>query len=145
MTPAGIEPATFRFEAQHLNHCATTVPPIHTHIQDVPGGRCQTSGECSEQTDVRECFLSLSTQTWVFQFCYPKILKIKLYRIIISHAVLYGCEIWSSALREKHRPWVFENRVLTKIPGPMRIQVTEEWKRLYNEELYGLYSIPHII
>jgi len=27
MTPAGIEPATFRFVPQHLNHCATTVPP----------------------------------------------------------------------------------------------------------------------
>ena len=28
MTPAGIEPATFRFVAQHLNHCATAVPLI---------------------------------------------------------------------------------------------------------------------
>ena len=27
MTLAGIEPATFRFVAQHLNHCATAVPP----------------------------------------------------------------------------------------------------------------------
>ena len=27
MTPARIEPATFRFVAQHLNHCATAVPP----------------------------------------------------------------------------------------------------------------------
>ena len=76
--------------------------------------------------------------------CYPKILKIKLYRIIISHAVLYGCETWSSTLREKHRLWVFENRVLKKIPGPKRNQVTEEWKRLCNEEPYGLYSIPPI-
>jgi len=29
MTPAGIEPATFRFVAQHLNHCATAVPAFH--------------------------------------------------------------------------------------------------------------------
>ena len=28
MTPAGIEPATFRFLAQHLNHCATAVPTL---------------------------------------------------------------------------------------------------------------------
>ena len=31
MTPPGIEPATFRFVAQHLNHCATMVPHTHTH------------------------------------------------------------------------------------------------------------------
>jgi len=36
MTPAGIEPATFRFVAQHLNHCATavkknTLPPHYKH------------------------------------------------------------------------------------------------------------------
>jgi len=30
LTPAGIEPATFRFVAQHLNHCATAVPYIYT-------------------------------------------------------------------------------------------------------------------
>jgi len=32
MTPAGIEPATFRFVAQHLNHCATAVPLIYIYI-----------------------------------------------------------------------------------------------------------------
>ena len=31
MTPAGIEPATFRFVEQHLNHCATAVPPEELH------------------------------------------------------------------------------------------------------------------
>ena len=30
MTPAGIEPATFRFVAQHLNHCATAIPTCHS-------------------------------------------------------------------------------------------------------------------
>ena len=30
MTPAGIEPATFRFVAQRLNHCATAVPMKHS-------------------------------------------------------------------------------------------------------------------
>ena len=30
MTQSGIEPATFRFVAQHLNHCATTVPTLVT-------------------------------------------------------------------------------------------------------------------
>jgi len=31
MTPAGIEPATFRFVAQHLNHCATSVPIVRSN------------------------------------------------------------------------------------------------------------------
>ena len=33
MTPSGIEPATFRFVAQHLNHCATAVPINYTYIK----------------------------------------------------------------------------------------------------------------
>jgi len=32
MTPAGIEPTTFRFVAQHLNHCATAVPQINVIV-----------------------------------------------------------------------------------------------------------------
>jgi hypothetical protein len=40
---------------------------------------------------------------------------------------------------------VFENRVLSKIFGPKRDEVTEEWRKLYNEELHDLYSSPSII
>jgi hypothetical protein len=47
----------------------------------------------------------------------PKNTKIKMYRTIILLVVLYGCENWSLTLREKHRPRVFENRVLRKISG----------------------------
>jgi hypothetical protein len=35
---------------------------------------------------------------------------------------------------------VFENRVLRKIFGPKRDEVTKEWRRLHNEELHDLYS-----
>ena len=33
MTPSGIEPATFRFVAEHLNHCATAVPSLVLYTQ----------------------------------------------------------------------------------------------------------------
>jgi hypothetical protein len=40
---------------------------------------------------------------------------------------------------------VFENRVLRRIFGPKREEVTEEWRKLHNEELRNLYSSPSII
>jgi hypothetical protein len=59
--------------------------------------------------------------------------------------VLYGCETWSLTLREKHRLRVFENRVLRRIFGPTRNEVTGEWRKLHYEELRDLYSSPSII
>jgi len=40
---------------------------------------------------------------------------------------------------------MFENRVLRRIFGPRRDEVTEEWGRLHNEELNDLYSSPNIV
>jgi hypothetical protein len=48
-------------------------------------------------------------------------------------------------LREEHRLRVFENRVLRKIFGCKRDEVTGEWRRLTSEEHYDLYSSPHIL
>jgi len=74
-----------------------------------------------------------------------KNLKIKIYRTIILPVVLYGCETWSLTLREERRPRVFENRVLRRIFGPKRNEVTGEWRKLYNEELNNLYFSPNIV
>jgi hypothetical protein len=59
-----------------------------------------------------------------------KNLKIKIYRTIIFPVVLYGCETWSLTLREERKLRMFENMVLSRIFGPRRDEVTEEWKRL---------------
>jgi hypothetical protein len=59
--------------------------------------------------------------------------------------VLYGCETWSLTLGEEHRLKVFENRVLWRIFGPKRDEVTGEWTKLHIEELHDLYSSPSII
>jgi hypothetical protein len=46
---------------------------------------------------------------------------------------------------EEHRLRVFENRVLRRIFGPKRDEVTGEWRKLHNEEVHNLYSSPDII
>ena len=74
-----------------------------------------------------------------------KNLKIKIYRTIISFVVLYGCETWSLTLREEHRLRVCEDRVLRRIFGPKRDEVTWEWRKLHNEELNDLCSSPSIV
>jgi len=48
-------------------------------------------------------------------------------------------------LREEHRLRVFENRVLRRVYGPRRNEVTREWRKLYNEEFNNLYSSPNIV
>jgi hypothetical protein len=72
-----------------------------------------------------------------------KNLKIKINRTIILPVVLYGCETWSLILREECRLRVFENRVLRRIFGPKREEVTGERRKLRNEELSDLYSLPN--
>jgi hypothetical protein len=71
--------------------------------------------------------------------------EVKIYKTIILPVVLDGCETWSFTLRYEHRLRVFENRVLRRIYGPKRDEVTGEWRKMYNEELHILYSSPDII
>jgi len=73
-----------------------------------------------------------------------KNLKIKVYRIIILPVVLYGCETCKRTWREERRLRVSENRVLRRIFGPKRHEVTREWRKLLNEELNYLYFSPNI-
>jgi hypothetical protein len=48
-------------------------------------------------------------------------------------------------LREEYRLRMFENRVLRRVFGPMRGEVTGKWGKVHNEELNSLYSSPNII
>ena len=89
--------------------------------------------------------LSFGAESVVFPVAIKKFKDQDIYRTIIVPVVLYGCETWSLTLREERKLRVFENRVLRRIFGPRRDEVTREWRRLHNEELNDLYSSPNIV
>ena len=64
---------------------------------------------------------------------------------LIFSVVFYGCESWSLTSREERWLRVFENRVLRRIFGLKRDEVTGEWRKLHSEEFIDLYSSPNII
>jgi hypothetical protein len=84
-----------------------------------------------------ECLLSFSAESFVFQFTLKSV-KIKIYRTIILPVVLYGRETWSLTSREECRLKVFENRVLRRVFGSKRGEITGDWRRLHKKELYDL-------
>jgi hypothetical protein len=53
--------------------------------------------------------------------------------------------IFGVIVTHEHRLTAFENRVLKKVFGTKRKEVTGEWRKFHNEELYPLYSLPDII
>jgi hypothetical protein len=71
--------------------------------------------------------------------------KIRIYKTIILHVVLYGYETWSLTLQEEHRLRVFGNRMPRKVFGLKRDEVTGDWRKLHNDEPYNLYSSPNTI
>jgi hypothetical protein len=86
-----------------------------------------------------------SVQSLLSSHLLSRNVKVKIYKTIILPVVLYGCETRSLTVREEHRLRVFENRVLMRIFGPKRDEVTGEWRKLHSEELHILYSTPNII
>ena len=65
--------------------------------------------------------------------------------VILPPLVLYGFETWSLTLREERWLRVFENRVLRRVFGAERDEVTKEWRKLHNEELNDLYCSPNTV
>ena len=72
-----------------------------------------------------------------------KNIKIKIHSIIILLVVLYGCKTWSLILREQRRLRVSENRLLRRIFGPKKDEVTGKWRRLHAKSV--LICSPHKI
>jgi hypothetical protein len=81
--------------------------------------------------------IPFSAQNLLSSRLLSKNIKIRMYKIIILPVVLYVFETWSLTLREEHRLRVFENRVLRRIFGPKRGEVTGDWRKLCNVELHN--------
>jgi len=76
--------------------------------------------------------ISFGAESFVFRFAIQNI-QIKIYRNIILSVALCGYETWSLMLREERRLRVFENRVLRRIFGPTRDEVTRDWSKQHHE------------
>ena len=100
-----------------------TILKKQNSIQEEIKGRLKSGNVCyySVQNLSSSSFLS-------------KTIKGKIYRIVILPVVLYGCETWSLTLREERRLRVFENRVLRRIFGSKRDEVTGEWRKLHHKK-----------
>ena len=96
-----------------------------------------------KQIEVMECLLSFGAESFVCSLL-SKNIKRKIYRTIILPIVLYGYETLSLTWRKELRLRVFEHRILRRIFGPKRDEVTGEWRRLH-DELNDLYSSLNII
>jgi hypothetical protein len=116
-------------ELKYLGTNLTNQNSVHEEIKS----RLKSGNGCHHSVQ------NLLSSTLLF-----KNLKIKIFRTIILPVVLNGCETWSLTLREERRLRVFENRVLRRIFGPKRDEVTGEWRKLHNEELHDLSS-PNIV
>jgi hypothetical protein len=92
------------------------------------------------QIEVGECLLFLGAEYSVFRVAFQNL------RDSGDNfaCCFYGCETWSPKLKDKQKLSVFENRVLRRTLAPKRGEGTGQWGRLYNEELYDVYSSPNV-
>jgi hypothetical protein len=71
-----------------------------------------------------------SVQSLLSSRLLSKNLKMRIYKTIILPVILYGCKTWSLTLKEEYRLRVYENKVLKRIFGPKRDEVTGGWRKL---------------
>ena len=106
----------------------------------------QKSGRIS--IDIQRIYTYTRTSIDMFNLCVTtktQNINIKIYRNKLWPVVLYGYETRSLTLREEHRLTFFENKVLMRIFGPKREEVTRKWRKLHIKERNDLYSSPNII
>jgi len=106
------------FERVDQFKCLGATLTYHNSIQEEIKSRLKSGNACY--------FLA---QNLLFSSLLSKNVKMRIYRTIILPIVLYGCETWLLTLRAVCRLRVSENRVLRRIFGPRRVEVTGEWRK----------------
>ena len=117
-------------QSKYLGTTLTNQNSIHEEIKN----RSKSGNVCypSLQNPLSSSFLSTNINT-------------KIFRTLILPVVFYGCKAWSLTLGEEHGLRAFENMVLRTIFRLKRDEVTGEWSRIHNGEVYNLYSLSNII
>ncbi|KAJ4437782.1 hypothetical protein ANN_13720 [Periplaneta americana] len=124
-----------KFDLSCVRNCGAGSPEFECSGQQLEGPEFEYSGLSLKVCGSRYCELDLLSKN----------LKVRIYKSVILLVILYGSETWTLTLREEKRLRVFENKVLRKIFGAKRDEVTGEWRKLHNAELHALYSSPDII
>ena len=70
--------------------------------------------------------------------------KVQLYTTIVRPVLTYACETWTLTKKLERRLLVFENSVLRRMLGPVRDNVTGEWRIRHNRELRELTQLPPV-
>jgi hypothetical protein len=86
------------------------------------GQNCMHKEIKSSLNSGNACYCSV--QSLLSSHLLSRNLKVKIYKTVILPVVLYEYETWSLTLKEEHRLRVFKNRVLRRIFGPKRDEVT---------------------
>ena len=106
---------------EEFKYLGTTLTIQHS-IQEEINSRLKSGNSCYH-----------SVQNLLSSSLLSKNLKIKIHRIIIVPVVVYGCETWSLTIWEERWLRMFVNRVLRRILGSQRDEVTGEWRKLHKE------------
>jgi hypothetical protein len=114
-----------------LKHLGTTLTDQNCMNKEIKG-RLNSGNACYH-----------SIQSLLSSRLLSRNVKVKIYKTIIL-PVLYGCETLFPTLSREHGLRVFENRVLRKIFGPKRDEVTREWRKLHSDEL-NICTPPQIL
>jgi hypothetical protein len=90
-----------------------------------------------------KCFFGLSK---IFRSkANSKNLKVRMYLTLLRPIVLYGAETWPLRKTEERRMPVFERKILRKIYGAYFDVLTNEWRKLHNDELQSLFQRPDVL